>query len=668
MDQYIGKTLDNRYEILERIGTGGMAVVYKTRDQRLNRLVAVKVLKPDLAQDEDFRRRFNAESQAVAQLSHPNIVSVYDVSRGGDTEYIVMELIDGITLKQYMEKRGQLNWRESLHFITQIMRGLSHAHSRGIVHRDIKPQNVMVLRDGSVKVADFGIACLENSAQTLTQEALGSVHYISPEQARGERTDARSDIYSAGVVMYEMLTGRLPFEGDSAVSVAIQHLSAVPLPPRELNAEIPPQLELICMKAMTPDLNRRYSSADAMIADLEDFRKNPSINLDFTMMDLRPEEPEEPTQPIRTYDRTLHPTPKNREREPERIRERRRDYEDDYEPPRRGGGGAGVKVLVGVAIVLALALAAVLFKMVSESIQQQSQEPQTYVVPRVLGYTPEQAADMAGVKDVFTLVEKGSVFSDEYPEGTIAQQNPAEESHRKGDNLVIEIWISAGEDTGEMPDVVNKTVAQANVLLKSLKEKYNLEIIAGEDEMEFNDEVTEGYIIRSEPAEHAELKDGDTVRLIVSKGPEKKPTLVPNFVGSQIDAVLRSLTDSVHLTCTNADIEYVEDEAEPNSVIWQSLEPLSTVTEWDTIKFKVSGGITVHEVGITITLPQDDRTTVLVQVYVGDEENPQFDERVACADGTVYTNPPLKGSGTQTVKVYFDGVLDQSQIQDVQFS
>mgnify|MGYP001049551286 CR=1 FL=1 len=170
-DPYIGKMLDNRYEILERIGTGGMAIVYKAKCHRLNRLVAVKILKSDLAQDEDFRRRFNAESQAVAQLSHPNIVSVYDVSKGGDIEYIVMELIDGITLKQYMEKRGQLNWRESLHFITQIMRGLSHAHSRGIVHRDIKPQNVMVLRDGSVKVADFGIACLEHAAQTLTQEA-----------------------------------------------------------------------------------------------------------------------------------------------------------------------------------------------------------------------------------------------------------------------------------------------------------------------------------------------------------------------------------------------------------------------------------------------------------------------------------------------------------------
>ena len=207
MDQMIGRMLDNRYELLELIGSGGMAMVYKAKCHRLNRLVAVKVLKSDFASDADFRRRFYDESQAIAMLSHPNIVSVYDVSRSSP-EYIVMELIDGITLKQYMERRGRLNWRESLHFITQIMKGLSHAHSRGIVHRDIKPQNIMVLRDGSVKVTDFGIACLSNSANTMTQEALGSVHYISPEQAKGNRPDARSDIYSAGVVLYEMLTVR----------------------------------------------------------------------------------------------------------------------------------------------------------------------------------------------------------------------------------------------------------------------------------------------------------------------------------------------------------------------------------------------------------------------------------------------------------------------------
>ncbi|WP_446807777.1 protein kinase domain-containing protein, partial [Dysosmobacter sp.] len=208
MDQYIGKMLDNRYEILERIGTGGMAIVYKAKCHRLNRLVAIKILKSDLAQNEEFRRRFNAESQAVAQLSHPNIVSVYDVSRGGDMEYIVMELIDGITLKQYMEKRGQLNWRESLHFITQIMRGLSHAHSRGIIHRDIKPQNMLISMDGKVKVADFGIARAVSS-QTMNSTVVGSVHYISPEQARGGYSDERSDLYSLGITMFEMVTGRV---------------------------------------------------------------------------------------------------------------------------------------------------------------------------------------------------------------------------------------------------------------------------------------------------------------------------------------------------------------------------------------------------------------------------------------------------------------------------
>ena len=280
MDQMIGRMLDNRYELLELIGSGGMAMVYKAKCHRLNRLVAVKGLKSDFASDADFRRRFYDESQAIAMLSHPNIVSVYDVSRSSP-EYIVMELIDGITLKQYMERRGRLNWRESLHFITQIMKGLSHAHSRGIVHRDIKPQNIMVLRDGSVKVTDFGIACLSNSANTMTQEALGSVHYISPEQAKGNRPDARSDIYSAGVVLYEMLTGRLPFEGDSAVSVAIQHLSSVPLSPREIDPDVSEALEKICMKAMASDIDRRYPTADAMLADLEEFRKNPAIDFRY---------------------------------------------------------------------------------------------------------------------------------------------------------------------------------------------------------------------------------------------------------------------------------------------------------------------------------------------------------------------------------------------------
>ena len=221
MDKYIGRLLDNRYEILEVIGTGGMAVVYKALCHRLNRLVAIKILKDEFFQDEEFRRRFHAESQAVAMLSHPNIVSVYDVSTSGDADYIVMELVEGITLKQYMEKKGVLNWRETLHFSMQIAKALEHAHSKGIVHRDIKPHNVMILKNGTAKVTDFGIARIMSSTNTLTKEALGSVHYISPEQAKGGRVDNRSDIYSLGVVMYEMLTGQPPYDGDSPVAIAL---------------------------------------------------------------------------------------------------------------------------------------------------------------------------------------------------------------------------------------------------------------------------------------------------------------------------------------------------------------------------------------------------------------------------------------------------------------
>lgn len=275
---------------------------------------------------------------------------------------------------------------------------------------------------------------------------------------------------------------------------------------------------------------------------------------------------------------------------------------------------------------------------------------------------------MDEVKDIFTLkVNDESVFSDVYPVGTIAQQNPAEGSHRKGDNLVIEVWLSAGKDTGEMPDVTNKTVAQATVLLKSLREKYNLEIIADEAEMEFSDEVNEGYIIRSEPAETEPLENGDIIRLIVSKGPEKKEVVVPRFVDQPIDKVLRELVDTWHLTCTDADIEYVESDQEPNIVIWQSLGETTKVKEWDTIQFRVSKGLTVVERELDLPLPQDDRTTVQVDVYVGNEENPQYSERVSCADGYVHV-PSLKGSGTQTIKVYFDNVLAQELTQELQFN
>ena len=658
MDQYIGKMLDNRYEILERIGTGGMAIVYKAKCHRLNRLVAIKILKSDLAQNEEFRRRFNAESQAVAQLSHPNIVSVYDVSRGGEMEYIVMELIDGITLKQYMEKRGQLNWRESLHFITQIMRGLSHAHSRGIIHRDIKPQNIMVLRDGSVKVADFGIACLADSAQTLTQEALGSVHYISPEQARGDRPDARSDIYSSGVVLYEMLTGRLPFEGESAVSVAIQHLSSIPLAPREINPDIPEQLELICMKAMAPDLEHRYQSADAMIADLEAFRKNPEVEMKFDLSDLRPEENDEPTRTIRTMPSHTVTIPVH---QPERNYPRR-ERDEDEEPRHTGSGKRGV--LVSAVTVAAVAVVIVLFKTILGSFAPAVVDQ--YQVPDLYDMTIEEAENDPRIEGVFEIQKAGSEFSTDVSEGHILRQDPKKGETRKGSQLVIQVWVSAGEETGEVPDLENKSEQDARILLEKLNKEYNLELTveAPEELKQFSEEITEGYVIKTEPAQGEILKKGDTVKLILSKGPDIKPVTVLPFVGMSIDSVLSQL-ESYKLTCDAADVEVVDSDKPGGTIVWQSPASGETVPEWTTIKFRVSAGLASSALPITVDIPQNGKDIVKVEIYVGDEPNPQYSETVYEADGAVSTT--LYGTGRKMVKVYFDGVLDQKQSYERSF-
>ena len=651
-DPYIGKMLDNRYEILERIGTGGMAIVYKAKCHRLNRLVAVKILKSDLAQDEDFRRRFNAESQAVAQLSHPNIVSVYDVSKGGDIEYIVMELIDGITLKQYMEKRGQLNWRESLHFITQIMRGLSHAHSRGIVHRDIKPQNVMVLRDGSVKVADFGIACLENAAQTLTQEALGSVHYISPEQARGDRTDARSDIYSAGVVLYEMLTGRLPFEGDSAVSVAIQHLSSVPLAPREVNPDIPEQLELICMKAMAPDLEKRYPSADAMIADLEAFRKNPGVNLDFELSDLRPEETDEPTQKLRS---AVPPQLHRQGREPSYERGRRWE-EDRYEDeqPSRLSGGKKIALIGGGAVVVVVVLF-FLFRAIFASFVPAA--PDTYTVPKLVGMTEEQANEQASVADgTFQVVVAGTEASDAAV-GEIVRQDPEPDTEKKGElPITINVWVSAGEDVGTMPDLTTKpmTYDQAMTILQDLVAEYELNVQPYEEtQKEYDDELAVDVIKSTTPAANEELHKGDTITFVLSRGPQTVPLIdftnrERAWAEDQLKNVL-GLEVEVH--------EEASDTVEAGLVIRQNPTATTQVPAGSTVELWVSTGPEESngEEGmemIMIPLP-DDRETVTLQVL--QDGNEILNETVNCADYQ-YTFPlPVYGSGTSYVEILIDG-------------
>ena len=564
MDQNIGKMLDNRYELIELIGRGGMANVYKAKCHRLNRMVAVKILKSDLADNAEFRRRFRDESRAVAQLSHANIVSVYDVSRSDDMEYIVMELIDGITLKQYMERRGQMDWREALHFVTQIMRALSHAHSRGIIHRDIKPQNIMVLRDGSVKVADFGIACLADAAQTLTQEALGSVHYISPEQARGDRIDARSDIYSSGVVLYEMLTGRLPFEGDSAVSVAIQHLSSVPLSPRDINENVPEALELICMKAMNPNPDRRYASAEAMLEDLEKFRKDPSTNMEYIRAELKEKDDVEPTQPIPADEVASA------------VRKTRKTDEKPLQENNKMNKKLLFGIIGGLAALLILIFAA--FKIFGNF---GDSENGTYVVPDIRGYTVEQAENLPGVKGIFTIEVLGSKPSTQYEPGQIMEQDPAKDHTRKN-NLTIKVYLCAEEQKYYMPNLIGYDSREAKLLLDNMDIELNVTF-----KETYDDQVPAGQVISTTPASDSELKKGNNVLVFVSLGKETKPVTVPSFIGMTLE---NAIAKAQELGLAVGGTTYQTSDVTVGKVIDQSLAVNSTVEEGTAISFTVSKG------------------------------------------------------------------------------
>ena len=652
MDQYIGKMLDDRYEILELIGSGGMANVYKARCHRLNRLVAIKILKSDLADNADFRRRFHDESQAVAQLSHANIVSVYDVSTNPDREYIVMELIDGITLKQYMERRGRMDWRESLHFITQIMRGLSHAHSRGIIHRDIKPQNIMVLRDGSVKVADFGIACLANQGQTLTQEALGSVHYISPEQARGDRIDARSDIYSAGVVLYEMLTGRLPFEGDSAVSVAIQHLSSVPLAPRDIDPSIPEPLELICMKAMNSDPNKRYASADAMIEDLEKFRRDPSVDMDYTRQELTaPAADTEPTMPI--------PTAQVASAVKKHTGELRREREEEEEPPRRDK--KSIAIIAGI-FAAAVLLVVLLFKLILGDFGPAGSN-KSYPVPDIRGKTVEEAQEMEGVKDIFLIEVQGTRTTEEYQPGQIVEQDPAAGRTRKS-NLVIQVYVAAEPEKVPMKDLVGMEYRQARVLLTDmgLDLKITTETVS-------SDKYGADAVIETVPAADEPLVAGQTVILRVSTGPET--VTVPTFTGQDIANAVQNAQD---LGLTVGEITYDTFSFAPQGqVIEQSIKPTSEVPGGTKISFTVSGqknsdDATAARV-VEFTMPSDMEGMIKVEF---EQDSVTLDSQYINASmGTVtYTFTGKTGTSSNVCAVFTSmntGATKVSAIQEIRF-
>ncbi len=575
-DKYIGRLLDNRYEIQEVIGVGGMAVVYKARCHRLNRLVAIKILKDEHARDEEFRRRFHAESQAVAMLSHPNIVSVYDVASTGDAHYIVMELIDGITLKQYMEKKGVLNWKETLHFAIQIGKALEHAHSRGIVHRDIKPHNVMVLKNGSVKVTDFGIARVMSKSNTLTKEALGSVHYISPEQAKGGRVDNRSDIYSLGVVMYEMITGRPPYDGESPVSVAIQHINGGAKMPSTLNPNIPGGLEQIIMKAMAHDPNNRYNTATAMLYDMDEFRKNPIMLFDYN--GVNPEALTRPPLVIKTPEVTPPKTTAERvaagkaesaagrtaaagraaTRAGERTASRStgrtgtrqapaRRQRAEAEQEERRNRIATIAVVCG-SIVAIIAIGIFLWAFLNGDFFTTPKE-QLVSVPGLVG---EDYNVVKNTKyEFFTIVLEDYEYSDK-PAGYILSQEPL-----GGDQVVkgtkITVVVSQGPEPEDkiMIDLVNLDRQNAVDYLVGQGIPENLILIREE----YSKEITMGKVIRTDPAENAVLVEGQPVTIWVSRGQEIVKARMPNVVDWLFEDAEKELNKLGFMDVTAEEVE-----------------------------------------------------------------------------------------------------------------
>ena len=645
MERYIGKMLDNRYEILEVIGTGGMAVVFKAKCHRLNRLVAIKMLKKDLSEDAEFRRRFHDESQAVAMLSHPNIVAIYDVSRGGDMDYIVMELIDGITLKQYMERRGRLNWPEALHFITQIMKGLSHAHSRGIIHRDIKPQNIMVLRDGTVKVTDFGIACLSNGSHP-SNEAIGSAHYISPEQAKGDYTDNRSDIYSAGVVLYEMLTSRLPFDGDNPVSIAIQHFSAVPLSPREINPDIPEALEQICMKAMAADRNRRYATADEMLADLEAFRKDPSLSFDYSVEDLQKEGrgDEEPTQYIPnvavTRKQAHVPAPPPLPEE-----------DEEEERPRSNWW----KILILIVVIAAAGYFGA--TRIYQSIMNSFTTTQTaeHTVPYVVGMTAEAAKELPEVDGIFSIVETDYEYSSEYAAGEITKQTPEAGTTRKSPNgelIAINVTVSRGARSGTMLDLIGKEARAARLELEQNDDLSILDLVIVEGESSYDNDVAAGCVLRTDPAAGEPLAEGDTVTLYLSLGPEIKYVPMIPCEGQSVEWVQQQMT----VMGLVAEFEAVEGSQPAGTILTQSVKAGTDVAEGSTVTFTYSDGEKLIEETISFQVPEsEDRVTV--EVFL---DNELVFESDLDGDFGLLEVPVFKKAGTYPLLIYVDGRLRET--------
>ena len=597
VDKFIGKRLDGRYEIKELIGVGGMAYVYKAYDSIDDRVVAIKILREELLANEEFTRRFKNESKAIAILSHPNIVKVYDVSFGERLQYIVMEYIDGITLKEYIDQQKDIKWKEAVHFTVQILRALQHAHDKGIVHRDIKPQNIMLLSDGTIKVTDFGIARFSRTdirATGATDKAIGSVHYISPEQARGEITDEKADIYSVGVMLYEMLTGRLPFEADNAVSVAIMQLQSEPKLPREINPQIPEGLEDITIKAMQKDPAKRYQSAAEMLYDIDEFKRNPSIHFEYTYF-----KDETPTRFVEAITRMKGESPAANPQPQEPVVE---DEEDDEEERK---GPPVLPILAAVAGAFVLVALIFVGIIVFGKILNPGDNVDEILVPNLVGknYANEIQTNAEWSKN-FKFIVENNAFHDTIPEGGVISSDPKANTKVKVGSE-IRLTISKGPQTTTVPDVAGEHKDTARARL----ENAGFTVIPVSQP---SDTVDVDFVIRTDPAGNQEYKAGSVIQMFVSIGKEEaEPVAVPNVV----DTTQTEAENQLRIKGLTPVIEIVNHPSYAAGLVFKQEPAADTqLKPGEEVKIFVSSGY--KDVKLTVPLPRKITDSVDLQISV----------------------------------------------------
>lgn len=630
MDKYIGKRLDGRYEIHELIGVGGMANVYRCNDTVDDREVAIKILKDEYLNNEEFIRRFKNESKAIAMLSHPNIVKVYDVSFGDMIQYIVMEYIDGITLKEYIESQGIIEWKDAIHLTTQVLKALQHAHESGIVHRDIKPQNIMLLQDGTIKVTDFGIARFSDKAtRTMTDQAIGSVHYIAPEQARGSVTDGKTDIYSVGVMLYEMLTGRLPFDGDSAVTVALMQLQSTPKRPREINPGIPVGLEQITIRAMQKQPEDRYASAAEMLSDLERFRLNPSIVFDYgnNFIDRQP---------------TKHVDLKRDKDEGNKVDKKNVDmpepeYAYDEEPIKEHKPIFHVmKGVIIAALIMVLVFAGISIFQALNSGQAKDVD-----VPNYIGKTLVEVKENNPNEFQFDIKSK---FVEGQELGVIIEQEPEAGSMKVKSGSTVKLTVNGTDTEIAIPFIQNLS---ENDAIKTLKEKSLIpQIIYVE-----NSKTPKGYTIDSFPTAGAKTTIGSTVYVYIANGERAGVVNIPAVLGKNESEAKSSLEE---LGLTVETVYDDESKAAKDTVISSSPLPYGKVEKGTVVTLTVSSGKgDKRTVEVIVDIPPNLSKSVEMTVIVDGETDSSMSRTVSPGSGSITLD--FEGSGKKSVVIQLDG-------------